>query len=113
MRTGADEILLGFTRALRAAGVPVTQDRAQGFLAATAVLGLGDQRATYLPGRATLCAGPDDLERYAQVFDAYFNARDGLPRLRPAPASTPSFAQLPASEPTGEGEAVEDPVRAM
>jgi uncharacterized protein with von Willebrand factor type A (vWA) domain len=114
MRTGADEILLGFTRALRVAGVPVTQDRAQGFLAATAVLGLGDQRAAYLPGRAPLCAGPDDLDRYDQVFEAYFNARDGLPRPRPAPASAPSFAQLPATEPSGEAEASEeDLVHAM
>ena len=40
--------------------------------------------ATYWPGRATLCAGPDDLERYDQVFEAWFNARDGLPRPRPA-----------------------------
>ena len=79
-------MLLGFTRALRAAGVPVTQDRAQGFLAAVALLGLDDQRATYLAGRATLCAGPDDLERYDQVFEAFFNARDGLPRARPAAA---------------------------
>ena len=66
---GADEVLLGFARALRAAGVPVTQDRAQGFLAAVALLGLDDQRATYAAGRATLCAGPDDLERYDQVFE--------------------------------------------
>ena len=27
-----DEVLLGFTRALRAAGVPVTHDRSAGFL---------------------------------------------------------------------------------
>jgi uncharacterized protein len=109
----ADEILLGFTRALRAAGVPVTQDRAHGFLAAVAVLGAGDQRATYTAGRATLCAGPDDLARYDQVFEAYFNARDGLPRPRPAPATTPSFSSLPEVEGTGEGEGTDDEVRAM
>ena len=38
---GADEIFLGFTRALRAAGVPVTQDRAHGFLAAVALVAVG------------------------------------------------------------------------
>ncbi|MBA3781742.1 MAG: hypothetical protein H0X12_07815, partial [Nocardioides sp.] len=70
-----DEILLGFTRALRAAGVPVTPDRSHGFLEATALLGLDDQSATYWAGRATLCAGPDDLARYDQVFHAWFNAR--------------------------------------
>ena len=106
----ADEILLGFTRALRAAGVGVTQDRSQGFLAAVALLGLGDQRATYDAGRATLCAGPDDLERYDQVFEAYFNARDGLPRTRPAAPTAPTYSQLPATDPSGEGEAGDDEV---
>ena len=112
---GPDEILLGFGRALRAAGVPVTQDRTHGFLAAVATLGLDDQRATYLAGRATLCAGPDDIERYDQVFEAYFNARDGLPRTRPA-TSTPSFSAsgLPTSENgTGSGDDADEVVRAM
>ena len=78
-----DEILLGFARALRAAGVPVTQDRSQGFLGAVAHVGLGDRRATYWAGRATLCASPDDLARFDQVFDAWFDGRDGLPSSRP------------------------------
>lgn len=112
---GGDEILLAFTRALRAAGVPVTQDRAHGFLAATALLGLDDRRATYVAGRATLCAGPDDLERYDQVFAAFFDARDGLPRARPAQQRpVPAFSDLPDVEDGGDGE---DPhhqlVRAM
>src|SRR5690606_1548275 len=76
--TPPDEFLLGFARALRAAGLPVTQDRAEGFLAAAATVGLDDQRATYVAGRATLCGSPDDLVRYDQVFEAYFNARGGL-----------------------------------
>ncbi len=38
--------------------------------------------ATYVAGRATLCASPDDLARYDQVHEAYFNA----PR-RAAPAA--------------------------
>ncbi len=105
---GGDEILLGFTRALRAAGVPVTHDRAHGFLAAAATLGLGDQRATYLAGRATLCGGPDDLERYDQVFTAYFDGRDGLPRPRPAQAGVPGFSGLPDSEASGAGESEQD-----
>jgi uncharacterized protein len=113
MRRQPDEVLLGFTRALRASGVPVTQDRAQGFLAATAVLGLDDRRSTYLAGRATLCAGPDDLERYDQVFHAFFDARDGLPRPRPAqPATVPGFSGLPADEGTGEVDEVDEVVRA-
>lgn len=87
-RHEADEILLGFTRALRAAGVPVTVDRGQGFLEAAALVGLDDRRGVYWAGRATLCAGPDDLERFDQVFEAWFNHRDGLPRT--VPSSEPS-----------------------
>ncbi len=94
----ADEILVGFTRALRAAGVPVTQDRTHGYLAAVALVGLGDARATYAAGRATLCASPDDLARYDQVHQAYFNGRDGLPRARQAQAGVPSYSGLPLTE---------------
>ena len=113
---GADEILLGFTRALRAAGVPLTQDRAQTYLAAVAVVDAADQRAVYLAGRATLCASPDDLVRHDQVFEAYFNARDSLPRPRPAPPAAPTFSDLPLDDDTGSGEGTEhtdDVVRAM
>jgi len=76
-----DELLLGFARALRAAGLPVTQDRTRSYLEATALVGLDDQRATYWAGRATLCSGPDDLDRYDQVFAAWFRSQD-----RPGPA---------------------------
>jgi uncharacterized protein len=74
-RQAPDELLLGFTRALRAAGVPVSQDRAQSFLRAASLVDLGDRRATYWAGRATLCAGPEDLDRYDQVFGAWFLGR--------------------------------------
>ena len=112
-----EAVLLGFARALRAAGVPVTQDRAQTFLAATAEVGLADQRATYLAGRATLCGSPDDLARYDQVFHAYFDARDGLPRRRPAPPSSPTYSSLPLEDVgagSGDDDRVDDDVvRAM
>ncbi len=109
----ADELLLGFTRALRTAGVPVTQDRAHGFLAAVALVGLGDAAATRRAGRATLCASPDDLERFDQVFEAWFDHRSGLPRSRPPdqPAQ-PAHTDLPETEGDGEGEGEADVVRA-
>jgi len=104
MNRGGDEILLGFTRALRASGVPVTSDRSQGFLAATALVGAEDHAAVRRAGRATLCAGPDDLERFDQVFTAFFYHCDGLLRPRPASARQPVTA-FPESEPDdGEGE---------
>lgn len=109
----ADEVLLAFARALRAAGVPVTQDRARAFLEATASLGAGDSRRTYLAGRATLCGGPDDLERYDRVFHAWFNARDGLPRRRPSePQQTAAVAALPADHGNGGSDQQPDLVRA-
>lgn len=77
----ADELLVGFARALRAAGVPVTQDRTRAYLEATALVGLDNQPATYWAGRATLCSGPDDLDRYDQVFTAWFlDHQDVTPR---------------------------------
>ena len=50
----ADELLLGFARALRAAGVPVTADRERTLLEAVAEVGMDDRAATYWAGRATL-----------------------------------------------------------
>ena len=111
----ADEVLLGFARALRASGVAVTQDRAQGFLTAVAAVGADDRQATYWSGRATLCGSPDDLARYDQVFAAWFDSRDGLPRPRPREASRPASAHLlPDSEGSGAGgdDGEEDVVRA-
>jgi uncharacterized protein with von Willebrand factor type A (vWA) domain len=80
LRQAPDELLLGFTRALRAAGVPVTPDRAQGFLQAASIVDLGDRRATYWAGRATLCSDPQDLDRYDQVFESWFLGFDIGPR---------------------------------
>ena len=81
-----------------------------------ATLGLDDQRATYFAGRATLCAGPDDLERYDQVFEAYFNGT----RRAAAPAAAADHVEpapragLPTSEDgTGADDEPEDVVRAM
>lgn len=81
LRTAADQLLVGFARALRSAGLPVTQDRTRAYLEATSLVGLEDQLATYWAGRATLCSGPDDLDRYDQVFTAWFLGSEGaLPR---------------------------------
>ena len=107
---GADEVLLGFTRALRAAGVPVTQDRALGFLQAVALVGIGDQRGVYAAGRATTCAGPDDLARYDQVFEAYFAPRGRLPMPKPVAPPAPSVSSLPTSDEVVEGDGEADDV---
>jgi len=98
-----EELLLGFTRALRAAGLRVTQDRAQAYLEAVSLLGLADQRATYWAGRTTLCAGPDDLDRYDQVFASWFLAQ----RRQPAPAQPASRTVTTADLTSDTGESGE------
>jgi uncharacterized protein with von Willebrand factor type A (vWA) domain len=99
---GGDEILLAFTRAARAGGVPVTQDRAHDFLAAASLLGVDDPAAVRAAGRSTLCASPDDLVRFDQVFEAFFSARQGLPGpRRSGHAETPSDLP-PLEEGTGD-----------
>jgi uncharacterized protein with von Willebrand factor type A (vWA) domain len=108
-----DEILLGFARALRAAGVPVTQDRAHAFLDAVAVVGAGDRRATHAAGRATLCSSPDDLERHDRVFEAWFG--NDLPASSPPTGRervTTSTLALEEGDGAGESGEDEDPVRA-
>lgn len=98
-----EEMLLGFARCLRAAGVNVTADRSQTFLAAVSALGM-DQASVYRAGRATLCATPDDLARYEQVFFQWFLAPDGAPRE----AGIPSRQLRQPPLPTGEDETGED-----
>ena len=80
------EVLLGFARALRAAGVrghdgPHRRPSSQRPPAS----GSTTERATYWAGRATLCSTPDDFERYDQVFTSWFLGDD-----MPGGACTPS-----------------------
>jgi uncharacterized protein with von Willebrand factor type A (vWA) domain len=84
IRHDADEVLAAFALALRSGGIPVTQDRTQSFLRAASEVGMVDLRAVYWAGRATLCTGPDDTERYDTVFAAWFSDQP-LPPVRPVP----------------------------
>ncbi len=105
MRNAADEILLGFASALRAAGVPVTADRTHAFLQATACVGAHDRTATRAAGRATLCGSPDDLDRFDEVFDAWFSTRGGPPPPnRPLPQRVAGVVPVPSSGDGAEGD---------
>jgi uncharacterized protein len=108
-----DELLLGFARALRAAGVPVTQDRSQAYLEAAALVGLDDQPATYWAGRATLCSGPDDLDRYDEVFTAWFHAREHPVNRARKDQRSVSQAELDTGGGEGGGDPDDDVLRAM
>ena len=89
-----EEILLGFARALRAAGVAVTADRESTFLEAVAALGLENQVGVYHAGWATLCGSPADLERYDLVFHAWFSGQRAGMKNRPPLQQVTSQAGL-------------------
>ncbi|NEK59628.1 VWA domain-containing protein [Geodermatophilus sabuli] len=83
MRRDVVDTVLGFARTLRHAGVTASPDRVEAMLAAVGALDVLDATAVYWAGRLTLCAGPDDLERYDAAFAAYFGGE--APRAaRPA-----------------------------
>ncbi|GHH00413.1 vWA domain-containing protein [Streptomyces lanatus] len=83
----ADAALLGFARALRAAGVDASAERVHAFLNAVDALGPGMRTDVYWAGRLTLCGDRDDLERYERVFAACFG---GARRARRAVTATPA-----------------------
>jgi uncharacterized protein with von Willebrand factor type A (vWA) domain len=93
-----DEILIGFTHALRAAGVNVTHDRTTSFLEAVSLVGAGDALATCRAGQATLCASPDDLVRFGRVFEAWFGVREQLPRTVPREQPRQISSPLPLGD---------------
>src|SRR5690606_9937298 len=106
-----DEFLLGSARPLRAPGPPVPRDRPHGLLPAPAPGGLGAPPTSHPAAPATPCAPPPALARYDQCFEAYFNARGGLPRPRPATAATePARTEVPITDddPGGAGGEVEE-----
>ncbi|MFF2852224.1 VWA domain-containing protein [Streptomyces sp. NPDC058001] len=86
----APAVLVGFARALRAAGVDAGPDRVQTFLRALAELGAGPRATVYWAGRLTLCGSRDDLERYDRVFTAYFEGAPG-PRTRTRSPAAPGL----------------------
>ncbi|MFE5890862.1 VWA domain-containing protein [Streptomyces sp. NPDC056462] len=95
----ADAALLGFARALRAAGVDADAERVHAFLSAADVLRPGMRADVYWAGRLTLCGDRDDLERYERVFAAYFG--DGGRAGRSASAPPPPRLRLVVSGGTG------------
>jgi uncharacterized protein with von Willebrand factor type A (vWA) domain len=66
--------LVGFTAALRHAGLPITTDRVSAFLTALDELDVTSRVQTYWAGRLTLCADPDDIRRYDAAFEAWFTS---------------------------------------
>lgn len=61
--------------ALRGAGMPVGPDRVQRFVEALDHVDVRDRTDVYWAGRATLCAHPEHITRYNNVFAAFFDGR--------------------------------------
>lgn len=97
----AEEVLLGFARACRAAGLPVTADRERTFLVACVAVGLADPTGVHVAGRATLCASPQDLDRYDAVYAAWFAGP--TPSGGRSPRAAPAVAPAPLTEREGDG----------
>ncbi len=96
------DVVLGFARTLRHAGVPAGPDRVQAMLAACGHLDVLDPGQVYWAGRLTLCADPEDLDRYDAAFALYFGGR----RQRGSRAGTelPSVPRPSPFEPDLTGE---------
>lgn len=115
MTWSAEEFLLGFARALRAAGVPVTPDREMTFLRSAALVGMGDRRGVYWAGRATLTASPADLDPYDQVFEQWFGGTRMDAVTRPQ-KSQPTVVQASLEDIVGSGDSAnagEEMIRAL
>ena len=95
----ADELLVGFARVLRAAGMAVTPDRTSAFVEAVALTGFNDRAATYWSGRATLCSSLDDVELYDKAFTAWFTPlpKESKPAMRVPAARQPQASLEPES----------------
>ncbi|TDD94333.1 vWA domain-containing protein, partial [Jiangella asiatica] len=78
--------------------------RVHAMLAALDALGAGSLRSVYWSGRVTLCASPEDVERYDRVFAAYFGGQGTTPsRVRVPPVQRlVAVPADPAVEPDGQ-----------
>ena len=98
------DTVLGFARTLRVAGVTASPDRVEAMLAAVAALDVLDATDVYWSGRLTLCAGPDDLDRYDAAFAAYFGGESPRPVPPAAQQLQRTVTTAPLDPGQGEGD---------
>jgi uncharacterized protein with von Willebrand factor type A (vWA) domain len=95
-------VLVGFARALRAAGVVVGTGDADAFCAAAACLDPADLADLYWGGQCTLVTRYADLPVYDEVFRQYFLGFPGAPAvatLRHSSTEVPGTFVVPSVEP--------------
>ncbi|MCZ9883135.1 vWA domain-containing protein [Arthrobacter sp. B2a2-09] len=107
----AEEILLAFAAAVRAAGVKVTADRSRSFVDAVGRLALGSRSDVFWAGRATLCASPEDLPAYQRTFEAWFAVEHSAAQRLETSATSVSAAALDNDD--GGPEAGREQLRAL
>jgi uncharacterized protein with von Willebrand factor type A (vWA) domain len=71
----AGRMVVGFARALRAAGLAVPVDSVVVCTTALAAVGLAERAPAYWAARATLVHRPEDVALFDRVFAAYWHAR--------------------------------------
>ncbi|MBB3051682.1 hypothetical protein FHS23_002711 [Prauserella isguenensis] len=96
--------LVGFTTALREAGLPCDRHRVRTYLDAVERVDVGDAAQLYWAGRLTLCADPDDLPRYDQAFASWFGGADQDPGGMPVRREQRARIAPMSDEGDGEGD---------
>jgi uncharacterized protein with von Willebrand factor type A (vWA) domain len=109
--SGADPLAgyVGFTHALREAGLGCGPDRVQAYLKAIGHLDPGERDELYWAGRLTLCSEPDDLPRYHAAFSAWFGGEEAPPPRPRVPRATRMAALL--APPEGSQSQADNPLR--
>jgi uncharacterized protein len=101
-------VLVGFGRALRAAGLRVGSGDVSDFCAAAAALDPSDLLDLYWAGRTALVTRRDDIAAYDEVFAAYFLGEvdpvEQVLRLQLRAVETDAVLEVPAVEPNGGAE---------
>ena len=104
MGEGFTEVLVGFARELRAAGLTVGTGDVVTYIEAAAVLSPSDLLDLYWAGRAALVTRRDDIPPYDRAFRAYFLGEDS-PAAGPLRLTAQARAQasaalvMPATDP--------------
>lgn len=96
-----------FAGRLRAAGAVVPPTRVHAMIRALGELGADSLESVYWSGRLTLCASPEDIDRFDQVFAAYFSGRPARPRTRVTVEPSYQLVARP-TDPPGDGRRRDD-----
>lgn len=107
MTTSPEEVLAGFARVLRRAGLPVTMAATHTFVDAVSRLDYGNPRDVYWAGRAVLCTSAAHISAYDYAFNAWFSPAPAPAASQPQPEITTGYeAGFDAGE---EGESLPMP----